>query len=157
MIFFWPQTPMQPHCPWQKLQWPQWPPKPCFLKQLPDFDEFIPPGTKITNTGLFLWMESKVLLIFGNLSVRGCWGWPMLLFWKWIDKTQMCKPPECDATFFNTWKSILDGLKVCHIEMKHPVWGIFEGVFFMFSGAKKMLVFKKNKKHCSVHSKKLYK
>ena len=31
---------------------------------------------------------------FSTLSVRGCWGQPMLLFWKLVDETQISKPPE---------------------------------------------------------------
>ena len=33
-------------------------------------------------------------LISGTISVGGCWGQPMLLFWKLVDKTQMSLPPE---------------------------------------------------------------
>ena len=45
---------------------------------------FHPPlAPKMTITGPFLWIHiGNSLLIFGNLSVRGCWGGPMLLFWK---------------------------------------------------------------------------
>ena len=31
---------------------------------------------------------------FSTLSIRGCWGQPILLFWKLVDKTQISKPPE---------------------------------------------------------------
>ena len=34
------------------------------------------------------------MLNFSTLSVRGCWGKPMLLFWKLIDETQKSTPPE---------------------------------------------------------------
>ena len=34
------------------------------------------------------------MLKFCTLSVRGCWGQPMILFWKLIDETQISKPPE---------------------------------------------------------------
>ena len=40
----------------------------------------------------FCWMvqqKSKISLIYGTISVRGCWGQPMLLFWKLVDETQM--------------------------------------------------------------------
>ena len=53
--------------------------------------------------------KSKILLIFDNFSFRGCQGSPMLLFWIFIDKTQMSRSPECTATFFKTWRSILVG------------------------------------------------
>ena len=44
--------------------------------------------------------KSKFLLVSCNFDVRGCWGQPILLFWKNIDKTQMSPSPECAATFF---------------------------------------------------------
>ena len=65
--------------------------------------------------------KSKFLLVSGNLDVRGCWGQPMLLFWKNIEKSQMSQPPKCAATFFWTWKSILVG----HLgfqSMSYRVW-----------------------------------
>ena len=34
------------------------------------------------------------MLNFSTFSVGGCWGQPMLLFWKQIEETQMSKPPE---------------------------------------------------------------
>ena len=34
------------------------------------------------------------MLNFSTFSVGGCWGQPMLLFWKLVDETQMVKPPE---------------------------------------------------------------
>ena len=51
----------------------------------------------------------NIRLNFGSISVGGCRGQPMLLFWKTIDETQMSKPPECAASFFKTWRSILVG------------------------------------------------
>ena len=53
--------------------------------------------------------KSKFLLVSCNFDVRGCWGQPILLFWKNIDKTQMSPSPKCAATFFWTWKSTLVG------------------------------------------------
>ena len=38
--------------------------------------------------------KSNFSLIFDTLSVGGCWGHPMLIFWKLVDKTQISKPPE---------------------------------------------------------------
>ena len=41
------------------------------------------------------WVESQnIPLNFSTFSVGGCWGQPMLLFWKLVDETQMVKPPE---------------------------------------------------------------
>ena len=42
-----------------------------------------------------LWMESQnIQLNFSPFSVGGCWGQPILLFWKLVDETQMVKPLE---------------------------------------------------------------
>ena len=47
---------LQPHCPHRPLQphWPLQPQKPYFTKKLPDPNDWIIPGTKMTNTGPFL-------------------------------------------------------------------------------------------------------
>ena len=45
----------------------------------------------------FCWMDhqkSNFSLISDTLPVRGCWGQPMLLFWKVIDETQMGNPRD---------------------------------------------------------------
>ena len=49
-----PLQPQRPHRPLQP-QWPQQPLKPYFIKELPDLDDWIVPGTKMTNGGSFLW------------------------------------------------------------------------------------------------------
>ena len=49
-------------------------------------------GIKMTNTDPFCGMDhqkSKFSLIYGIFSVGGCWGQPMLLFWKLVDETQI--------------------------------------------------------------------
>ena len=38
--------------------------------------------------------SGNIMLNFSTLSVRGCWGQPMLLFWKLVDETQISKPHE---------------------------------------------------------------
>ena len=38
--------------------------------------------------------KSNFLLIFDPLSAGGCWGRPMLPFWKLVDETQISTPPE---------------------------------------------------------------
>ena len=48
----WPQQPLT-----EKML-PHWAQKPNFLKKLPDIDDLIIPGTKMTNTGPFLWNGS---------------------------------------------------------------------------------------------------
>ena len=50
--------------------------------------------------------KSKFLLIYGTFSVRGCWGQPMLLFWKLVDETQISKPQEYTDTFRQILTSI---------------------------------------------------
>ena len=49
-----PLQPQQPHRPLLPL-WPQQPLKPYLIKKLPDLDDWIVPGTKMTNAGPFLW------------------------------------------------------------------------------------------------------
>ena len=46
--------------------------------------------------------KSNFSLIFGTLSVGGCWGQPMLLFWKLVDKTQIPHTQEYTDTFIIT-------------------------------------------------------
>ena len=41
----------------------------------------------------------KPILNFSSFSLRGCWGQPMLLFWKLVDETQISKPQEYTDTF----------------------------------------------------------
>ena len=42
----------------------------------------------------FFGVESRnIILNFSTFSVGGCWGQPMLFFWKLIDETQIPKPP----------------------------------------------------------------
>ena len=43
--------------------------------------------------------KSNFSLIFGILSVRGCWGQPILLFWKLFDETQMSKNQDVKTNF----------------------------------------------------------
>jgi hypothetical protein len=60
--------PLQPH-------WPHQPPQPYFIKELPVSDGWIIPGTKMTNTGPFLWNgTSKIQFFtdFSTFSVGGC-------------------------------------------------------------------------------------
>ena len=53
----WPQQPQQP-------QWPQWPWQPHFIKKFTDPDGWIIPGTKMTNTCLFLLNRSSKTQFF---------------------------------------------------------------------------------------------
>ena len=48
--------------------------------------------------------------LYGTLSVRGCWGQPMLLFWKLVDELQIPKPQNYTDTFIITKKLLFVGL-----------------------------------------------
>ena len=60
-----------------------------------------------TNTTLFWCFEKKkkltkswkIMLNFINFSVGGCWGQPILLFWKLVGETQMSEPQDVKTTF----------------------------------------------------------
>ena len=64
----------------------------CLLKRYL-YHDLIITGTKLFNSGHFLWNGSWKTQLFTNifctLSDGGCWGRPMLLFWKLVDETQM--------------------------------------------------------------------
>ena len=88
---------------------PQWPQQPHFIKKITHPDGLIIPGTKMTNISPFLWNgSSKIILFtdFSTFSVGGCWGQPMLLFWKLIHKTQMSNPPDA-ASYRNSTKLLI--------------------------------------------------
>ena len=90
-------------------QWPLWPQQPQ-CSGLNDHNSLISSkellnmmvnwiilSAQITNTSPFLRngsSKSNFSLIFDTLSFRGCWGQPMLLFWKLVDETQISKPLE---------------------------------------------------------------
>ena len=66
-----PLQPQRPHQPLQP-QWPQQPLKPYFIKELPDLDDLIVPGTKMTYAGPFLWNGSSKLQFFTDFSTFFC-------------------------------------------------------------------------------------
>ena len=99
----WPQQPQQP-------PWPQWPLQPHLLKNITDCNGWIIPGTKMNNIGPFLWNWSSKIQFFSDIStisVRGCWGQPMLIFWKLVDETQMPTTPEASSHHSSRKLSIL--------------------------------------------------
>ena len=61
----WPHRPLQPH-------WPLQPQKPYFTKKLPDPNDWIIPGTKMTNTGPFLWNGSSKTKLFTDIWYSFC-------------------------------------------------------------------------------------
>ena len=42
----------------------------------------------------FLVESGNIMLNFSTFFVGGCWGQPMLLFWKLVDETKMYEPPK---------------------------------------------------------------
>ena len=50
--------------------------------------------------------KSNFSLISNTISIRGCWGQPMLLFWKLVDKTQMSKPIQ-SIRHYNSRKCLI--------------------------------------------------
>ena len=59
-------------------------------------------SSRFLNLALLWCFEKRNVLVeswkcmsnFSTLSVRGCWGQPILFFWKLVDKTQISKPPK---------------------------------------------------------------
>ena len=91
-----PLQPQQPHRPLQP-QWPQQPLKPYFIKKVPDLDNWIVPGTKMTNTGPFLWNGSskiQFLLISATFPSEAVEASQCYFFEKLVDETQISKPLE---------------------------------------------------------------
>ena len=43
--------------------------------------------------------NQNISLIDGTLSVGGCWGQPLLIFWKLVDETQISQPKEYTDAF----------------------------------------------------------
>ena len=72
----WPQGPLQPH-------WPQQPLQPHFLKKLPDLDDLIINGIKMTNNGHFLWNGWSKIQIFTYL-----WHLLCYFFENWMMKVK---------------------------------------------------------------------
>ena len=102
LVIFQALEPLQPQWPLQPLQppWPQWPIQPHFIKKITDIDDWIIPSTTMTNTycGIDI-RKSHFTVISGTLSVGGCWGQPMLVFWKLVEESQISKPQKYTNTF----------------------------------------------------------
>ena len=84
-------------------------------------------GKTIVRFGI--WLESfceqeNIMLNSSSLSVRGCLGQPMLLFWKLVDETQISKPPE-PTTHHIQWNygSFYPSelIYLFHFNMRYPV------------------------------------
>ena len=108
VVIFQTLEPLQPQWPLQPQQppWPQWPLQPHFIKNTTDCDGWIIPDTKMTILVPFLWNGSSKIQFFtgiSTISVGGCWGHPMLLFWKLVDETQMPTTPE-GTSHHSSWK-----------------------------------------------------
>ena len=117
-----PQRPLQP----QQPQWPQWPQQPHFIKKITRSAALMILGTKMTNTGPFLWNGWSKIQIFTDFSIfsaGGCWGQPMLFFWKLICETQISKPPEATRHHNSTKLLILVPLRanlLCTLHYETP-------------------------------------
>ena len=61
-----PHWPHWPHRPWQP-HWPQQPLQPYIIKERPDTNGWIIPGTKMTNTGAFLWNGLSKIQFFTDI------------------------------------------------------------------------------------------
>ena len=121
---------MQPH--WlqqpQKSQWAPWPQKHFFLKKLSDFDDFIPIGTKVTNTGPFGGIESSKIQIFTDTSQSFCQRLlrPANVTFLENELIKLKCPNLLNVLlpFFKFGSQLqlaIWDFKVCHIEFEHPV------------------------------------
>ena len=105
---------------------PQWPKQSDFIKKNSDPAGSMIPGTKMTNTGPFLWNGSSKIQFFtdfSTFSVRGCWGQLMLLFWKLIHETQNLLPPEATRHHNSTKLLIFLPLRadlLCNLHYETP-------------------------------------
>ena len=88
-----PQWPLQPKQP-QRPQWPQQPHFINFLFNLMVGSSLAPKSPILVPFFGVGHQKANFSLIFDTLSFGGCWGQPMLLFWKLVDETQISKPPE---------------------------------------------------------------
>ena len=118
-VIFQALKPLQPHWPHRPLRprWPLQPQKPYFTKELPDSDGWIILGTKMTNSCQFLWNSSSKIQFFtdfSTFSAGGCWGQPMLLFWKLGQETQMSTPPEATRHHISTQLLVLLHLRAIY-------------------------------------------
>ena len=68
MIFKTRETFQQPRQP----NWPHQSRQPYFLQEIPDHDGLIIPGTKMTNTGHFLWNRSSKIQFFTDIWYLFC-------------------------------------------------------------------------------------
>ena len=63
--------------------------------------------------------------VYDTLSLGGCWGQQMLLFWKLVDETQMSKPPKATRHHNSTKLLILlprsELIYFVFFTMRHPV------------------------------------
>ena len=88
-----PQWPLQP----QQPQWPQWLQQPHFTQIFIQFDvgpSLAPKWPVPVPCYGMDYRKFNFSLIFDTLSVGGCWGQPMLLFWKLVDETRKSTPRE---------------------------------------------------------------
>ena len=81
VVIFQALEPLQPQWPLppQKPPWPQWPLKPHFINIYCSWWLDTP------------WEGTKWPIMISTLSIGGCWGQPILLFWKLVNVTKISK------------------------------------------------------------------
>ena len=95
-----------------------------FHQKNTDPDDLIIPSTQMTNTSPFLWNGSSKIQFFTDIwysSWRGCWGQLMSFFWKLVDETQMCNPPEATRHHNLIKLLILLPLRAIYLSLIH-IW-----------------------------------
>ena len=116
-----PKKPLQPH-------WPHQPHQPYILQEIPDHDGLIVPGTKMTNTGPFLWNGSSKIQFFTDIwysSWRDFWGQPMSFFFEnWLIKHKCAILLKPLGTIIQEiyWSSYLsETFRIIRFNMRHPI------------------------------------
>ena len=90
-------------------------------------DGWILPGNQMTNTDPFLWHGSSKTQIFTDIwsfSIKGCWGQPILVFWKLFDEIKISKPQDFKTTFKKNSSlhySICQSIQILQFIMRYPV------------------------------------
>ena len=84
---------------WKPLQpqWPEWPQQPQFIKKILILMVWSSLAPKWSIPVPFCRLDhqkSIFSLISDILSIGGCWGQSILLFWKQMEETQMSTPSE---------------------------------------------------------------
>ena len=71
VVMFLALEPLRPHWPWQP-HWRQQPLQPYIIKELPDPNSWLIPGTTMTNTGPLLWNGYQKIPFFTDIWYLLC-------------------------------------------------------------------------------------